>query len=115
MLTAGDEFRAFSQQGNNNAYAQDNEITWLDWGKVATRELEAFVQRWAAMRATKSPLSETLFLSKADWHDLAGHPMTTEKWNNADADGFEVRIPATDEEWLYIRLNRGTFLKFSNT
>ena len=30
MLTAGDEFGR-SQQGNNNAYAQDNDVTWLDW------------------------------------------------------------------------------------
>ncbi|TIP99087.1 MAG: glycogen debranching enzyme GlgX, partial [Mesorhizobium sp.] len=30
MLTAGDEFGR-TQRGNNNAYAQDNEITWLDW------------------------------------------------------------------------------------
>ncbi|MGB8314649.1 MAG: 4-alpha-glucanotransferase, partial [Aestuariivirga sp.] len=33
MLTAGDEFGR-SQRGNNNAYAQDNEITWLDWSKA---------------------------------------------------------------------------------
>ncbi len=31
MLTAGDEFGR-SQQGNNNAYAQDNAIGWIDWG-----------------------------------------------------------------------------------
>ena len=30
MLTAGDEFGR-TQKGNNNAYAQDNEVTWLDW------------------------------------------------------------------------------------
>ena len=30
MLTAGDEW-ARTQQGNNNAYCQDNEISWLDW------------------------------------------------------------------------------------
>ena len=30
MLTAGDEFGR-TQKGNNNAYAQDNELTWLDW------------------------------------------------------------------------------------
>ena len=33
MLTAGDEFGR-SQRGNNNAYAQDNETTWLDWAKA---------------------------------------------------------------------------------
>ncbi len=33
MLLAGDEF-GHSQQGNNNAYCQDNEITWLDWEAI---------------------------------------------------------------------------------
>ena len=33
MLVAGDEFRR-SQSGNNNAYCQDNEISWLDWKKL---------------------------------------------------------------------------------
>ena len=33
MLLAGDEF-GHTQKGNNNAYAQDNEITWLDWNAV---------------------------------------------------------------------------------
>ena len=33
MLTAGDEFGR-TQHGNNNAYAQDNETTWLDWNKA---------------------------------------------------------------------------------
>ena len=41
MLTAGDEFGR-SQGGNNNAYAQDNAITWLDWDR-RDRDLEAFV------------------------------------------------------------------------
>ena len=39
MLLAGDEFGR-SQQGNNNAYCQDNEISWLDWEKVDTKQLE---------------------------------------------------------------------------
>ena len=36
MLTAGDEFGR-TQKGNNNAYAQDNDLTWLDW---AGRDIE---------------------------------------------------------------------------
>ncbi len=40
MLTAGDEFGR-TQQGNNNAYAQDNETTWLDW-EGRDRELEEY-------------------------------------------------------------------------
>ena len=35
MLLAGDEF-GHTQNGNNNAYAQDNEISWLDWDKTSS-------------------------------------------------------------------------------
>ena len=48
MLTAGDEFGR-NQGGNNNAYAQDNAITWLDWD-ARDRDLEAFTAALAAFR-----------------------------------------------------------------
>ncbi len=54
MLTAGDEFGR-SQRGNNNAYAQDNELTFLDW-TAADRELIAFVERLARLRSDLAPL-----------------------------------------------------------
>ncbi|MEW9855792.1 glycogen debranching protein GlgX [Novosphingobium sp. M1R2S20] len=52
MLTAGDEFGR-SQQGNNNAYAQDNAITWVDW-EHRDRDLEAFVIELSAWRAERA-------------------------------------------------------------
>jgi glycogen operon protein len=48
LLTAGDEFGR-TQAGNNNAYAQDNEITWLDW-QSRDRNLEMFVAALSALR-----------------------------------------------------------------
>jgi isoamylase len=39
MLLAGDEFGR-TQSGNNNAYCQDNEISWLDWGNIDLKQLE---------------------------------------------------------------------------
>ncbi len=48
MLTAGDE-GGRSQHGNNNAYCQDNEITWLDW-KALDEELIAHTAFVAALR-----------------------------------------------------------------
>ncbi|TJV51993.1 MAG: glycogen debranching enzyme GlgX, partial [Mesorhizobium sp.] len=48
MLTAGDEFGR-TQKGNNNAYAQDNEITWLDWAG-RDQALEQYAVLLAAMR-----------------------------------------------------------------
>jgi glycogen operon protein len=61
MLTAGDEFGR-SQQGNNNAYAQDNALTWLDWAG-RNRELEAYVAALSALRRSFPALSETGFLT----------------------------------------------------
>jgi glycogen operon protein len=51
MLLAGDEF-ARSQRGNNNAYCQDNEISWLDWSGIDNdgRALMEFVRRLIALR-----------------------------------------------------------------
>lgn len=48
MLVAGDEF-GNSQQGNNNAYCQDNEISWLDWNKADNRLLQ-FTQKLIALK-----------------------------------------------------------------
>ena len=51
MLLAGDEF-ARTQHGNNNAYCQDNEISWLDWSLVEKNQtLVRFVQQMTALRA----------------------------------------------------------------
>ncbi len=52
MLTAGDEFGR-TQHGNNNAYAQDNPITWLDW-TGRDRALEQHVADLAAWRAQRT-------------------------------------------------------------
>jgi glycogen operon protein len=52
MITAGDEFGR-TQQGNNNAYAQDNATTWLDW-EGRDRDLEDHVAALAAWRAPRA-------------------------------------------------------------
>ncbi|MER8637804.1 glycogen debranching protein GlgX [Mesorhizobium sp. M1365] len=61
MLTAGDEFGR-TQRGNNNAYAQDNDITWLDW---AGRDLalEHHTALLARMRRAVPALLDTAFLT----------------------------------------------------
>ena len=101
QLTAGDEFGR-SQRGNNNAYAQDNEITWLDWEGRDTA-LEDFAAACAANRASL-PAPST-FLDSADWSDLSGNPMTPEKWEDPHTGGFEVQIPMSNEEILSIRVD----------
>ena len=92
MLLAGDEI-GHSQGGNNNAYAQDNETSWVDWSN-ADHELSAFVARLSALRRALPVLRQRRFLharkrqtdglpdviwrradgtvpQSADWHDPA--------------------------------------------
>jgi glycogen operon protein len=87
MLTAGDEFGR-TQGGNNNAYAQDNATTWLDW-RGADMELAAFAGRLAALRNAHPSLSADVFLSgrgdplpDAMWLAGEGGAMTPHKWND---------------------------------
>jgi glycogen operon protein len=60
MLTAGSELGQ-TQHGNNNAYCQDNEMSWLDW-EHADAGLVAFVARLTALRRELLPLDDV-------WHD----------------------------------------------
>jgi len=91
MLLAGDECHR-TQQGNNNAYCQDNAISWFDW-KLATRHegLRRFCEALVAFRKAEPTVRQTDFLSgrpvrpgglpDVSWYDAAGGPMD---W---DADG----------------------------
>ncbi|MGE5767788.1 MAG: glycogen debranching enzyme GlgX, partial [Bacteroidota bacterium] len=60
MLRAGDEI-ADSQQGNNNAYSQDNPISWIDW-RGGNRALLAFTRRLSAFRRAHPCLRQAWFL-----------------------------------------------------
>jgi glycogen operon protein len=83
MLTAGDEFGR-TQQGNNNAYAQDNPITWLDW-EGRDRALEDHVAALAAWRAERSAWF-VRFPAHGAWLGPHG-PMRVPDW---DAPGASV-------------------------
>jgi len=89
MLTAGDEFGR-SQRGNNNAYAQDNPLTWIDW---TTRDmaLEDAVAAMAEWRASQHP-APLAFPEDGHWSTLAGAPMAPHDWD--DAPGFGWSAPA---------------------
>ena len=87
------------------AYAQDNAINWLDWNK-RDPALEDFVARLAAFRASCPKLRDQSFLVNADWRDLDGAAMTTEKWENPDCSGFELRLPAGNGDTLRLRFDR---------
>jgi glycogen operon protein len=68
FLTMGDEF-ARTQQGNNNAYCQDNEISWVDWGAAQKHAgLTRFTAMMIALRKRYFTLGREQFLSRVTWH-----------------------------------------------
>jgi glycogen debranching enzyme len=86
MLTAGDEFGR-TQQGNNNAYAQDNAISWINW-KARDVALEAHAFALAEWRAGLAGAFE-VFPDDGAWLRLDGEPMTVADWESSETDGFE--------------------------
>ncbi len=88
MLTMGAEL-GHSQAGNNNAYAQDNAIAWLDWN-TADKTLAAFTARLADFRAAHPALTWDRFLTgeafdsslipDVEWRKANGEPMQVQDW-----------------------------------
>ncbi|WP_294314917.1 glycogen debranching protein GlgX [uncultured Sphingomonas sp.] len=102
MLSAGDEFGR-TQQGNNNAYAQDNAIGWVDW-QNRDRDLEDFVAALAAFRAANR-LDAVAPYANADWRALDSEAMTPDRWH--DAPGYELRLGDGDDQ-IALRIDRQT-------
>jgi glycogen operon protein len=101
MLLAGDEIGR-SQGGNNNAYCQDNEISWVDWSKAsAERDLLAFTRRLARLRRQHAVFRRRKFFRGAytetgdgpadiSWLTPAGDEMTEEDWRASYAKSVAV-------------------------
>ncbi|MEE1622023.1 glycogen debranching protein GlgX [Zafaria sp. J156] len=89
MITAGDEFGK-TQEGNNNAYCQDNETTWLHWNLAGqqqamlktTRALLKIRREFLAGQPYTYPSREDS--SYLLWFNAQGQPMPQEEWNNPD-------------------------------
>ena len=101
MLTAGDEIGR-TQGGNNNAYAQDNEITWLDW-EHADSDLATFVGRLARLRRDHPALSADDFLEGTP-PDNSGIPDVA--WLHPDGRAMEGKDWAEDGKGLGAALYR---------
>ena len=108
MLAAGDDFGR-SQQGNNNAYCQDNAVSWLDWHLAESEEgrvLTAFAARLIALRRQHPLLRDTRFLrgdvdvspgiKDVDWFDERGEPLTSEAWQDPQARALTLRRAGRD-------------------
>ena len=82
MITAGDEFLR-TQQGNNNAYCQDNDISWIDWGLVEKNaDMLAFCRRAIAFRKSHRSLQRKRFYQG---RDTSGNSIPDIAWFGPDA------------------------------
>jgi isoamylase len=100
MLLAGDEFGR-SQRGNNNSYAQDNEISWVRWDEIddGNRALTDFVRRLVWLRQLIPVLrSNRFFTGEADpakdvtWLTPDAVEMGIEQWHDARARALSVLL-----------------------
>ena len=105
MILSGDEI-GHSQGGNNNAYAQDNPTTWLNWD-AADRSMLAFVRRVIALRREHPVLRQRRFLHSRVraqdgmrdliWRKADGQEPTPEDWNNPHWKTLCVEVRGAEE------------------
>ncbi len=127
MIAMGDELWR-TQGGNNNAYCQDNEISWLDWrlDSAEARNMLAFCRRTLAIRQDAPALRQGEFfegrapgggdgLPDLVWFNTSGEPMSDHDWfdegrqtigmwiNGHDVRGHTVAgQPLSDRSWLLV-------------
>ncbi|MGO4436985.1 glycogen debranching protein GlgX [Rhizobium sp. RAF56] len=97
MLTAGDE-GGRTQRGNNNAYCQDNAITWLDWSQLDEQLIEhtAFL---ASLRRRFSVFGQTAFFTGSgdvEWLSQAGTAMEVAEWQTPSLKTLTMLLSTTD-------------------
>jgi glycogen operon protein len=104
MLLGGDEFRR-TQRGNNNAYCQDNETSWLDWSlRRRHDEILRFARNVLALRRAHPVLRREAFYTHEDiqWFDPHGR---SPDWSDSRARSLACLIRAKDAPALYLMFN----------
>ncbi len=93
MLLAGDEF-ARTQRGNNNAYCQDDEISWIDWNTAKQNQAQiAFVQKLTALRHKYPVLRRSRFLTGEYNQELKVKDVTWINANGSEMQGSQWADP----------------------
>ncbi|MBL8329378.1 MAG: glycogen debranching protein GlgX [Rubrivivax sp.] len=121
MLNAGDEILN-SQQGNNNAWNQDNPTGWLDWAR-ADHGFAAFVAELTALRRAEPLLRHPLWFRPASAHAMPlieplmrwtapeGRELSVAEWQQGTPGALACRIEAPTSDEL-VRLNAGSRVLF---
>ena len=114
MLSMGAEL-GHSQHGNNNAYAQDNEISWIDWAK-ADKSLSDWTARLTQIRSDHAAFREDRFLTgqpvaagllpDAEWFAPEGRAMDVADWNDPHGPVLVLALAAQADR-VALAINRG--------
>ena len=100
LLLGGDELGR-TQNGNNNAYCQDNEISWFDWS-AADHDLLSYTASLVAFRRAHPVFRRRRFLTGAEtselgWFTPAGTPMTDGDWGDPNALALGIYLDGSDD------------------
>jgi len=121
MILGGDEIGR-SQGGNNNAYAQDNPTTWLDWDHV-DQDFLRFTRRLIAFRKAHPILGQALFLHSRErmidgvedlfWRRADGLPMRQEDWHDPAREFLAVEMRTASGTPAYASTEYAIFVAFN--
>ena len=116
MFGAGDEFGR-TQMGNNNAYCQDNPISWVDWELASwQRDLQATVQFLLSLRRAHPVLRPAAYLTglgsdqglpDLGWYQMSGEQVSHECWHRPDFRAVQMlrHSPAADRRDALVLIN----------
>jgi glycogen operon protein len=107
MLLGGDEFRR-TQGGNNNAYCQDNEVSWFDWSMIEKhKEIQRFTRGMIAFRRAHPVLQNETFYTDEDikWFGPSG---AKPDWSDQRQKSLACLILGQTEPDLFILFNADT-------
>ena len=110
FLTAGDELGR-TQQGNNNGYCQDNELSWLAWANADDEGFQAFVAKLASFRRQHDAIARAAFYKgKVDafgerdivWLNGTGGIMSRDEWHDPKRHNFGAMVRTQDGALLLL-------------
>jgi isoamylase len=107
MLLGGDEFRR-TQGGNNNAYCQDNETSWVDWTYLERhQEIYRFARGMIAFRCAHPVLSKEEFYLDAEIHWF-GPQGGSPNWADPKEKNLACLVQDSKQDSLFLMFNAGT-------
>jgi glycogen operon protein len=100
LLLGGDEMGR-TQHGNNNAFCQDNEISWVDWSRADTQLLD-FTRRLVAFRTAHPVFRRRRFPGEAEaselrWFTPGGAEITAPDWSDASAPAITLYLDGSED------------------